>query len=135
MPAAAPPPAPATAPAAAPAGGTAKATVDALSGEATVQMVSEGGSFRFEPGNITIKAGTTVKWVNASDNRHTATDDPKFEKSAGMAILPAGGAPWSTAFVGNGQETTHTFTTPGRYQYFCRNHGQFGMVGTVTVVP
>jgi plastocyanin len=152
MPAAAPTPASAGAPVAgttkAPAGeaassarlaastaNSAAGSANALSGEATVQMVSEGGSFRFEPANITVKAGTTVKWVNASDNRHSATDDPKFEKSAGMAVLPMGGAPWSTAFISNGQETTHTFTTPGKYQYFCRNHGQFGMIATVTVVP
>ena len=97
-------------------------------------MVSEGGSFRYEPNIVTVRAGTTVKWTNESDNRHSATDDPKFEKAAGMAILPAKGEPWTTPFVGNGETASHTFTEPGTYQYFCRNHGQFGMVGTITVV-
>jgi len=106
----------------------------APSGEVTVKMVSEGGSFRYEPASLTVKAGTTVKWVNESDNRHSATDDPKFEKAAGMAILPAGGTAWTTPFIGNGDIARQTFTTPGKYQYFCRNHGQFGMVGTITVV-
>jgi plastocyanin len=106
-----------------------------LSGEVTVNMVSQGGTFAYEPDNLTVKVGTTVKWVNTSDNRHTATDDPKFEKAPGQAILPAGAPSWSTPFIANGQDTSRTFTVPGKYQYFCRNHGQFGMVATITVVP
>jgi plastocyanin len=104
-------------------------------GEVTVEMHSDGGSFRFEPPNVTVKAGTTIKWVNVSENRHTATDDPMHEKTAGQAILPGGAQPWSSPFLPNGQSFTQTFTVPGKYQYFCRNHEQFGMVGTVTVVP
>src|SRR6266850_4717769 len=103
--------------------------------EVSVQMVSDGGTFKFEPANITVKVGTTVKWVNTSDNRHSATDDPEFEKETGQAILPAGVEPWTTPFVVGGESTTRRFTLPGKYQYFCRNHGQFGMVGTITVVP
>jgi plastocyanin len=112
-----------------------QAKANVLSGEVTVNMVSHGGTFAYEPGHITVKAGTTVKWVNTSDNRHTATDDSKFEKTPGQAVLPAGATAWSTPFIANGQDTSYTFTTPGKYQYFCRNHGQFGMVATITVVP
>jgi plastocyanin len=103
--------------------------------EVSVQMISDGSNFKFEPTNITVKVGTTVKWVNMSENRHSATDDPEFEKEIGQAILPAGVEPWSTPFVVTGESTTRRFTVPGKYQYFCRNHGQFGMVGTITVVP
>jgi plastocyanin len=98
-------------------------------------MHSEGGSFRFVPAELTVKAGTTVKWVNMSDNRHTATDDPAHEKTAGQAILPAGAEPWTSPFLPTGQSFSRTFTAPGKYQYFCRNHEQFGMVATITVVP
>jgi plastocyanin len=122
------PPKPMAAPAAA-------TTAKVLSGVVTVNMVSYGGTFAYEPQNLTVKVGTTVKWVNTSDNRHTATDDPKFEKNPGQAILPTGAAAWSTPFIASGQDTSYTFTTPGKYQYFCRNHGQFGMVATITVVP
>jgi plastocyanin len=107
----------------------------AAAGEVTVEMHSEGGMFRFEPANLTIKAGTTVRWVNASENRHTATDNPEMEKAAGQAVLPAGVEPWSSAFLTNGQTFSKTFTVPGKYQYFCRNHEQFGMVATITVTP
>jgi len=99
----------------------------------TVRMMSE--PFRFDPVEVTVKVGSTVKWVNGSENRHTATDDPKFEKKAGQAMLPAGVEPWSSAFLTNAQEFSRTFTVPGTYQYFCRNHEQFGMIGKVTVVP
>ncbi len=103
--------------------------------EVSVQMVSDGGTFKFEPANITVKTGTTVKWFNMSENRHSATDDPEFEKESGQAILPAGVEPWSSPFVVAGESFSRRFTVPGKYQYFCRNHGQFGMVGIITVVP
>ena len=98
-------------------------------------MFSDGGTFPFEPANITVKAGATVRWVNMSDNRHTGTDDPEFEKLPGQALLPAGDQPWSSPFISEGESFTREFVTPGKYQYFCRNHGQFGMVGVITVTP
>ena len=103
--------------------------------EVTVQMFSDGGTFRFEPANITVKVGATVLWVNKSDNRHSATDDPEFEKLPGQAILPGGVEPWSSPFLPEGESFRRKFMAPGKYQYFCRNHGQFGMVGVITVTP
>ena len=103
--------------------------------EVTVQMVSDGADFRYEPENLTIKMGTTVRWANPSENRHTATADPEFEDTPGQAVLPAGVQPWGSPFVPAGESFTRTFTAPGKYQYFCRNHGQFGMIGGITVVP
>ena len=111
------------------------AAASAPAGEVVVEMQSEATSFKFVPTNITIKAGTTVRWVNVSENRHTATDDPETEKLPGQAILPAGVMPWDSPFLPNGQSFTKTFTVPGKYQYFCRNHGQFGMTATITVTP
>jgi len=128
------PPAITAAPAASPAAPAGSAAAAAPS-EVTVQMKSEGRDFSYDPPNLTIKVGTTVRWVNVSDNRHTATADPKFEKKAGEAMNPAGVDPWSSPFLPNGESFTRTFTVPGQYQYFCRNHEQFGMVGKITVVP
>jgi len=103
--------------------------------EVLVKMVSEGASFKYEPAEVTIKVGTTVKWLNDSDNRHTATDDPNFEKTPGEAVMPKGAEAWTSPFLTNGDSFTRTFRVPGKYKYFCRNHGQFGMEGTITVVP
>ena len=102
-------------------------------GEVVVHMTSDSSDYRFEPANITIKVGTTVKWINDSSNRHTATDDPNFEKKAGEAEMPNGAEPWTSPFLTGGESFSQTFKVPGKYRYFCRNHGQFGMEGTITV--
>jgi plastocyanin len=98
----------------------------------------EAGTFRFEPANITVKVGTTVKWTNNSGEdgpRHTSTDDSDWETPQSPAILPAGAMKWRTPFLRPGESATHTFMVPGKYQYFCETHGQYGMVGTITVTP
>jgi plastocyanin len=103
--------------------------------EVIVRMVSEGTEFRFEPNTFTIKAGTTVKWVNVSENKHTSTDDPEFEVTVGQALVPAGAESWTSSFLSTGETFSRKFTVPGKYRFFCRNHEMFGMVGTITVVP
>ncbi len=126
-------PAPRSSPIPAAEGGDKKAAAGGV--EVVVRMITDGSAFRFEPANLTIKPGTTVKWVNDSENRHTSTADSRFDKNPGQTILPAGVAPWSSAFLAAGETFSKTYTVPGKYQYFCRNHGQFGMEGVITVVP
>jgi plastocyanin len=123
----------------------AAASADSQAGaanEVVVQMReiegAEAGVFRYEPASLTIKAGTTVKWVNNSGEdgpRHTSTDDPEWATPQSPAILPAADAKWRTPFLRPGESAVHKFTVPGKYQYFCETHGQYGMVGTITVVP
>jgi plastocyanin len=123
-------------PGVAPAPGDAKAPAG---NEVVVQMHEETGSggttFRFAPADITVKVGTTVKWVNVTEPRHTSTADPEWETPQARALLPPGAMPWRSKFLTEGQSTTHTFTVPGKYQYFCETHGMYGMKGTVTVTP
>ena len=121
-------------------GGAATAGSNAKPNEVVVQMHqdSAGTSFRFEPAELTIKVGTTVKWVNVSGEdgpRHTSTDDPEWETPQTPAVRPAGAEKWRTPFLRNGESATHTFTVPGKYQYFCETHGQYGMLGAITVLP
>jgi plastocyanin len=115
--------------------GAADKKAEAGGSQVVVKMISDGSSFRFEPADITIKVGTTVRWVNESENRHTATDDPNFEKNPGQAVLPQGSEPWGSPFMPTNDTFNRKFTVPGKYKYFCRNHGQFGMEATITVVP
>jgi len=99
---------------------------------------SAGAMFRFDPPELTIKVGTTVKWVNTSGEegpRHTSTDDKEWETPQTPAVLPPGAEKWRTPFLQNGQSATYTFKVPGKYQYFCETHGPYGMLGTVTVSP
>src|SRR5215467_1970594 len=115
--------------------GDPKAATNSNAKEVVVKMISQDSSFRYEPADITIKVGTTVRWMNASDNKHTSTDDVNLEDVPGESQLPSGGQAWTSPFLSEGDTFTRTFTTPGKYKYFCRNHGQFGMLGTITVVP
>ncbi len=109
----------------------------AAADEVLVEMlVSDAGTtFGFEPADITIPVGTTVRWINRSDPRHTSTADPEWETPQSPVILPPGAMIWRTPFLRMGESETHTFTVPGEYQYFCETHGPYGMIGTITVEP
>jgi len=51
----------------------------ALADDATIKIAN----FTFDPPTLTVKAGTTVTWVNADDIPHLVTDkDGKFRSSA-----------------------------------------------------
>jgi plastocyanin len=110
--------------------------------EVVVRMVemegSAGTAYVFEPANLTIKAGTTVRWVNASGEegpRHTSTADPEWETPQSRAVLPPGAEKWRSPFLRNGESATHRFTVPGKYEYFCETHGMYGMLASITVTP
>jgi plastocyanin len=132
------PAAPAAASAAAAGDGNAKPAGN----EVVIQMKevqgTAGTTYRFDPQQLTIKVGTTVRWVNASGEdgpKHTSTDDPDWETPQTPAVLPAGAPKWRTKFLSNGNSETHTFTVPGKYQYFCETHGPYGMTASITVEP
>ncbi|HEY7636981.1 MAG TPA: plastocyanin/azurin family copper-binding protein [Gemmatimonadales bacterium] len=86
-----------------------------------IELHTDGGN-RFQPANVTIPAGTTVRWTWVS----------------GFHDVSSGGNP---AFDGSGQPVSaphtfsHTFSTPGTYVYFCSVHGSptSGMRGTIIV--
>lgn len=70
----------------------------------------------FSPGDFTVKAGTTVTWVNNDGVPHTVTaDDNTFDSGS----------------IAGGEKYTHTFGTAGTITYHCNFHG--GMTGKVTV--
>ena len=71
---------------------------------------------RFEPSNITVKPGTTVTWVHASSMPHTITGELDALRSSTLH---------------GGQQYSHTFDAPGRYDYACDFHPS--MKGSVIV--
>jgi plastocyanin len=73
-------------------------------------------NFAFSPARITVKAGTTVTWLNADDAPHTVASATRVFKSKALDTDD------SFAF---------TFTAPGVYEYFCSLHPR--MTGTVVV--
>ena len=72
--------------------------------------------FTFLPQRITVKAGTTVTWINEDDVPHTIASSSKVFKSKAL----------DTA-----DKFSFTFTTPGTYDYFCSLHPH--MTGAVVV--
>ncbi|WP_276300170.1 cupredoxin domain-containing protein [Halorussus lipolyticus] len=97
---------------------------------AEVEMGPDGTNL-FAPEIVRVEAGGTVTWTNVSANHSAtayapATDYPQR--------IPDEAAPWDTGvLVENGASASHTFETPGVYDYYCTPHEPFGMVGTVVV--
>jgi plastocyanin len=73
-------------------------------------------NFAFLPQRLTVKAGTTVTWINADDSPHTVASNTKLFKSKALDT---------------DDRFSFTFTAPGVYEYFCSVHPH--MTGTVVV--
>ena len=72
--------------------------------------------FVFSPAALTVKAGTTVTWVNEDDEPHTVNETAETFKSG---------------VLDTNERFSFTFPAPGSYRYFCALHPH--MVGTVIV--
>jgi len=67
--------------------------------------------FQYQPGQLEIKAGTTVTWVNQDDIRHTVTlGTPERLENV------------SLNFPAKGATASYTFDRAGVYEYFCYRH-------------
>jgi len=100
-----------------------------MTGQDEVEVSVGAGSqgYRFDPADIVVDAGTTVRWVwtgqgsqhNVVEADGTETlDDPSFE---------------SELVAEEGHEFTHTFEESGTYDYVCSVHINQDMVGSVEV--
>jgi plastocyanin len=81
-------------------------------GDTTVKI----DNYTFGPGTLTVKAGTTVTWVNDDDIPHTVVATDKTFRSKALDT---------------NDQYSFTFATPGSYEYFCSLHPY--MKATVTV--
>lgn len=73
-------------------------------------------NFTFAPPTITVRAGTTVTWVNDDDIPHAvAADDHSFKSKV----------------LDTQEKFSTTFAKPGTYGYFCSLHPH--MTGKVVV--
>jgi LPXTG-motif cell wall-anchored protein len=73
-------------------------------------------NIKFNPRDIAIDPGDTVRWENDDSEKHNAIgEDGKFE----------------TPVIGEGESSQHTFNSPGKIEYFCSLHAN--MDGTITV--
>ncbi len=77
----------------------------------------------FSPGALTVKAGTTVYWMNMDS---PGGGDPEIHN-----VVFSSGSTAHSADLAQFDSYSYTFTTAGTYAYFCAYHP--GMKGTVTV--
>ncbi|HEY4203996.1 MAG TPA: cupredoxin family copper-binding protein [Xanthobacteraceae bacterium] len=93
---------------------TARAAHAALETPATITI----DNFTFGPADLTVKAGTAVKWTNHDDIPHSIVATDKSFRSAALDT---------------NDSYSFTFKTAGTFMYFCGLHPH--MTGKVTVTP
>ncbi len=89
-----------------------------------LHIVETVGNTGFNPTNLTVALGDTVRWVNTGGGHNV---------NATQAAYPNNPDFFGNA-VGVNWTFDHVFTVPGFYNYQCDPHLGLGMVGTVTVL-
>ena len=105
-----------------------------------VKMVGDDKGYRFEPADITVKAGDGIKFIMVSGGPHNIAFDPatipadvKPQLSANMPNQA--GELSSPMFMNANEEYVISFANikPGQYPFHCTPHLAMNMKGTVTV--
>jgi plastocyanin len=63
--------------------------------------------FAFGPGDVRVRAGERITWINCDEDQHTSTAD---------------GGEWASPLLSPGDGFTQTFSTPGEFSYHCEPH-------------
>ena len=63
--------------------------------------------FVFGPGDLRVRAGDRVTWINCDEDQHTSTAD---------------GGEWASPLLAPGEGFTQTFSTAGEFPYHCEPH-------------
>jgi plastocyanin len=93
------------------------ALLAARAGAADTQTIQVSAKdFMFAPASITVKAGTTVTWVNLDDEPHTIFSDAGLFRSSALDTQ---------------ESFSFKFEKAGTYHYLCTIHPR--MLGTVVV--
>ncbi len=105
-----------------------------------VKMIGDGTGYKFDPADITIKAGDGIKFVFVSGGPHNVAFDPTTlspeAKTALMANMPEQAGELSGKMLLNANETyTISFAgvPAGSYNYYCTPHTAMGMKAKITV--
>jgi len=126
--------APSTTPAA---GAAAAAPITGTTHE--VKMIGDAQGYRFDPANITVKAGDGIKFVMVTGGPHNVAFDPatipadvKDQLFANMPNATDGSSPM---FMNPNEAWTLSLGSikPGKYPFHCTPHLAMGMKGEITV--
>ena len=123
----------------APAGGA--ATAAAITGTThEVKMIGDATGYKFDPANITVKAGDGIKFTVVNGGPHNVAFDPATIPADVQGQLDANisekMAQLSSALKTNaGESVTISFANikPGKYPFHCTPHLALGMKGEITV--
>ena len=88
---------------------------------------------QFRPDHLTVKAGTTVTWVDESPITHTVTSGAVtgIDPTTGLRTGQTPDGRFDHRLAGKGSSFSYRFTEPGTYSYFCSIHE--GMNASVVV--
>lgn len=106
-----------------------------------VKMIGDAKGYRFEPVNITVKAGDGIKFTTVSGGPHNVAFDPATIPADSRAQLDANmgteklGELSSALKINPGETITISFGNikPGKYPFHCTPHLALGMKGEITV--
>jgi plastocyanin len=123
----------------APAGGA--ATAAAITGTThEVKMIGDATGYKFDPANITVKAGDGIKFTVVNGGPHNVAFDPATIPADVQGQLDANisekmGQLSSALKTNAGESVTVSFANikPGKYPYHCTPHLALGMKGEITV--
>jgi plastocyanin len=120
---------------------TGTASMAAITGTThEVKMIGDAQGYRFEPANITVKAGDGIKFTTVNGGPHNVAFDPATVPTDVQAQLDANisekmGQLSSALKTNPGESVTISFANikPGKYPYHCTPHLALGMKGEITV--
>jgi plastocyanin len=109
----------------------------------TVKMVGDAKGYRYEPANITVKAGDGIKFVTESMGPHNVAFDPAKIPADVKGQLDANFGADKLGELSSGLKMNpgEAFTLslgaikPGTYEFTCTPHLAMNMKGTITVTP
>ena len=102
-----------------------------VSGATVDVTVGPNGTLTFQPKDVSVNVGDTVRWTWMGNN-HTVTSGANAvadDKFCSPSDAGCQGAATSSA----GAVYMHKFTVAGAFPYYCRPHIGAGMIGSVTV--
>jgi len=110
--------------------------------EVEVEVGAGETGFRFDPADVVVDTGTTVRWVwsgggGSHDVTHADGDEPYEPGDAELPVQSEAGEKnplFKSELVNEeGHEFTYTFEESETYDYVCTVHVTQGMVGSVEV--
>ena len=96
----------------------------AMAGESAAgdPVIVEMKKFKFIPAELTVKVGTTVRWLNTEKRQYHTVWFRILGEKGSTEVWP-------------GEHVDRKFDKPGDYPYVCEPHEHdYGMVGVVHVV-